>query len=133
MKKSFLTAMLASTLLAAGAVAPAALAQQQGAPMQQPAPAASASVTDEQIRSYITAAQGVGMIAQSYQPQLEAAESQEAAIAIQQEAQEQMLEVVQQAGLTPDEYNAIAVGSQSDPELAERINAEAAAMTGQPQ
>lgn len=133
MKKSFLTAMLASTLLAAGAAAPAAFAQQQGAPMQQPAPADSASVTDEQIRSYITAAQGVGMIAQSYQPQLEAAENQEAAMAIQQEAQQQMLEVVQQAGLTPDEYNAIAVGSQSDPELAERINAEAAAMTGQPQ
>ncbi|MCC5982490.1 MAG: DUF4168 domain-containing protein [Oceanicaulis sp.] len=133
MKKSFLTAMLASTILAAGAAAPAALAQQEGATMQQPAPVGSADVTDEQIRSYITAAQGVGMIAQSYQPQLEAAEDQETAMAIQQEAEQQMIAVVEQAGLTVDEYNAIVAGSQSDPELAERINAEAATMTGQPQ
>lgn len=133
MKKSFLAALLASTMLAAGAAAPAAFAQQEGAAMQQPVPVDSAAVTDEQIRSYLTAAQGVNLIAQSYQPQLEAAESQEAAMAIQQEAQEQMLAVVQQAGLTADEYNAIVAGSQSDPELAERIESEAASMTGQPQ
>ncbi|MGY6531921.1 DUF4168 domain-containing protein [Glycocaulis sp.] len=133
MKKSFLTAMLASTILAAGVAAPAALAQQEGAAMQQPAPVDSADVTDEQITAYITASQGVNMIAQSYQPQLEAAEDQEAAMAIQQEAEQQMITVVEQAGLTVDEYNSIVAGSQSDPELAERINAEAATMTGQPQ
>lgn len=133
MKKSLLTAILASTVLAAGVSAPVALAQQGGAMMQQPAPADSASVTDEQISAFLTAAQGVTMIAQTYQPQLEAAESQDAAMAIQQEAQGQMMSVVEQAGLSPEEYNAIAAGLQSDPELAERINAQAAATMGQPE
>ncbi|KPP82269.1 MAG: hypothetical protein HLUCCA04_05915 [Oceanicaulis sp. HLUCCA04] len=133
MKKSFLTAILASTMLAAGAAAPAALAQEGGAAMQQPAPAESASVTDEQISSFITAAQGVNMIAQTYQPQLEAAEDEEAAMAIQQEAESQMLSAVEQSGLSVEEYNAIAAGLQSDPELAERVNAQAEAANGQPQ
>jgi hypothetical protein len=133
MKKSFLTAVLASTMLAAGAAAPAALAQEDGAVMQQPAPVDSAAVTDEQINAFIAAAQGVNMVIETYQPQLEAAESEEAAMAVQQEAQDQMVSAVEQSGLSLDEYNAIAAGSQSDPELAERINAQAEATMGQPQ
>lgn len=133
MKNPLLTALLASTMLAAGAAAPAAFAQQEGAMMQQPVPAESSSVSDEQIDAFITAAQGVTMLAQTYQPQLEAAESEDAAMAIQQEAQGQMLTVVEQAGLSPDEYNSIAAGLQSDPELAERVNEQAAATMGQPQ
>jgi len=132
MKKSFLTALMASTMLAAGASAPV-LAQEGGATMQQPAPADSASVTDEQITAFIAAAQGVNMIAQTYQPQLEAAESEEAAMAVQQEAQDQMMAAVEQSGLSLEDYNAIAAGVQTDPELAERINAQAAAAQGQPQ
>ncbi|MFC4725573.1 DUF4168 domain-containing protein [Glycocaulis abyssi] len=133
MKKSFLTAVLASTMFAAGASVPAAFAQQDGAQMQQPAPAESASVTDEQISAYITAVQSVNMIIQTYQPQLDAAQSEEAAMAVQQEAQGEMQSAVEQSGLSVEEYTAIAAGSQTDPELAERINAQAAAQTGQPQ
>ncbi|WP_429911693.1 DUF4168 domain-containing protein [Glycocaulis sp.] len=133
MKKSFLTAVLASTMLAAGAAAPSALAQQDGAMMQQPAPAESAAVTDEQISSYITAVQSVNMIIQTYQPQLDAAQSEEAAMAVQQEAQVELHAAVEQSGLSVEEYTSIAAGSQTDPELAERINAQAAAQAGQPQ
>ncbi|MGY6661487.1 MAG: DUF4168 domain-containing protein [Glycocaulis sp.] len=133
MKKSFLTAVLASTMLAAGVSVPAAFAQQGAAPMQQPAPADSASVTDEQIGSYITAVQRVNMIIQTYQPQLDAAENEEAAMAVQQEAQVELHAAVEQSGLSVEEYAAIAAGSQSDPELAARINAQAEAAMGQPQ
>ena len=133
MKNPLLTALLASTLLAAGAAWPAALAQQQGAAMQQPVPLESDAVSDEQISAFITAARGVTMIAQTYQPQLQAAESEDAAMAIQQEAQGQMMSVVEQSGLSPEEYNGIAAGMQSDPELAARVNAQAEAMMGQPQ
>lgn len=121
MKNRFLTAALAAAMMT-GAGAASALAQD--AMPQQMAPD-SASVTDEQINSFVEATQGINTVIEQYQPQVETAESEEAAMQLQQQAQDEMVVVVEQTGLSVDEYNGIAAAAQGDPELAERIRTAA--------
>lgn len=102
----------ASFLMAGSALAQEAPpAQQQAAPPAAeaaPAPPASADVSDEEVSQFALAALVVEQIAA------------DEAMA-QEEKQNAMMGAVQQAGLEPQRFNQIAVGSQSDAELSERI------------
>lgn len=90
--------------------------------MQQQAPEIS-PVSDEEIWNFVRAVDDVSDIVQEVRPQLEAASDQEEAQLIQQAAQAQMLQAVEDQGLTPERYNEINMAAQSDPELGERISA----------
>lgn len=92
-------------------------AQQPGY-MQQPAPA---NYSDEQLRNFVRAAQRVNEILVEYQPEAEAAESQEEFAVLQQEVQAEMTAAVDEEGLTAEEFNQINAAAQQNPQLAERI------------
>ena len=136
MKNRFLTAALTAAMIGGAAAAPAfaqdpAQQQQQDPAMQQqPAAPDPASITDEQIGSFVAATENINGVIEEYQPQVEQAD-EEQAMQLQQEAQEQMVVVVEETGLTVDEYNGIAAAAQSDQSLAERIRSEAGVEEGE--
>lgn len=78
-------------------------------------------VSDEQLETYAEAEQKVQEIRDDFQQQMPNAESPEDAQALQQEAQQEMVSAVEDAGLTVEEYNQIASQMQSNPELRERM------------
>lgn len=105
-----------------------ALAQETlPAPIETPA----VSVTDETLQSFAMAFIEVARISQEYQPQLQTAapEDQER---VRMEAGERMVEAVEAVdGISVDEYQQIMAAAQTDPELAQRINAQITQMAPQ--
>ena len=110
------------------AAAPAFAQAPAGAQTQaqmQVEPIANEDLTDAQVASFIDAAMGIQAVIMEYQPQLQSAESEDAALALQEEAQGEIMVVVEDAGLTPDVYQSIGAAAQTDPEVAQRLQAEA--------
>lgn len=120
--RTSLASMVALALLASPvALAPAA-AQDQPQPQAVPAPDA-APVDETKLRSFAVAYLEVSKIAQTYQPQLQAATDPEEQQRLQTEAANGMVQAVENAeGITIDEYNLIVNSAQADPGLAQQIN-----------
>lgn len=121
------TASALALALGAAYAAPAAMAQQQPPPQQQQGMPAQQQpqiepVTDEEIWNFVRAVDEVSGIVEELRPQLEAANGQEEAQRIQQDAQTRMIEAVEGEGLTPQRYNEINMAAQADPALGERIS-----------
>lgn len=123
MTHKIFTAALAATALAGTAALPAFAQAEAGAQAE----AETFTLTDEQVVAFVEAAQEINTLVQDVQPQLQAAESQEAQAQIQQDAQAEMETIVQDAGLTVVEYNSIANAARNDESVAARIRAEAQA------
>lgn len=121
--------MFSLARIAAAGSAAAALAFAGAAAAQQPADLKAqagveiAPVTDAEIETFVAATQEVVVIIEEYQPQLQAAESQEAAAALQQEAQDKLVAAVEAEGMSADRYNQINMAAAKDEELAARITA----------
>jgi len=114
-----LTQKLALSVVAVLATAPAAFAQDAGAPAPAPEAAApAASYTDAEVQSYATAIIAVNKI----QSDTTVAEA---------DKQPKMLEAVQQSGLDPQKFNEISQAAQADTALQQRI--QAAVSAAQPQ
>lgn len=77
--------------------------------------------SDDQLKSFAAAVEGIQQVANDYAPRLRDAQDPQQLAELQQEAEDQMLEAVQGEGLTVDEYNAIAVTAQTNPQVAETI------------
>lgn len=125
-----ITRTLTAALAAAGmsfAAATPALAQAQGQSQVQIEPIDNAELTETQVEAFIDAATSIRAVIQDYQPRVQAAESQEQAADLQREAQGELVIAVEAAGLTPTEYQRIAAAAQSDPQVAQRLQAEAEA------
>jgi hypothetical protein len=110
---------------ATGTQAQPAQAQGQAQAQMQVEPIANAELTDAQVSAFIDAAMAVQGVVQQYQPQMQAAESREAALALQQQAQGELVSAVQDAGITAETYQSIAAAAQTDQQVAQRLNAEA--------
>lgn len=76
---------------------------------------------DQMLQSFAAAASGIRNVAQEYAPRLQDAESPEQAAELEQEAQDAMMQQVQDEGLTVEQYNQIAVAAQQNPQLAQTI------------
>lgn len=125
-----LTAALAAAGMSFAAASPAlaqagAGAQGQAQGQMQVEPIDNSELTDAQVEAFIEAATSIQAVIAEYQPQLQAAESQEDAVALQQEAQGQLVIAVEEAGLTASQYQRIAAAAQTDEEVAARLQAEA--------
>ncbi|WP_158291550.1 DUF4168 domain-containing protein [Marinicauda algicola] len=124
---------LAAALAAAGlalsfglpGIAEAQQGDAQAQTQPQVEPMSNAEMSDAQVEAFIDAATSIQAVIQEYQPRLQAAGSQEEAATLQQEAQGELVIAVEEAGLTPLEYQRIAVAAQSDPQVAQRLQAEA--------
>jgi hypothetical protein len=106
--------------------APVAVAQQGygGGAAQQGSggPAAGAMSADSKTLDQFAEAFGeVQEIRQDFSASLEGVESESKARSLQADAQEKMVTAVQDAGLTVQEYNRIAMQIQRDPELREKV------------
>ncbi|TVR83724.1 MAG: DUF4168 domain-containing protein [Rhodospirillales bacterium] len=92
-----------------------AMAQDYGASVE-------ANYSEEELRSYAAAAIEVQRINETFQPQLQAAETPEEVQAVREQATGQMVEAVEDEGLSVDRYNQIFQAAQADPEVAEQIS-----------
>ncbi|RUO56853.1 DUF4168 domain-containing protein [Pseudidiomarina homiensis] len=112
-------AVFAAFATTAATAAPVAQQAAQGQAMQQQQP--QVEITDALLEKFVVAMSDVQKVSQKYSDQFQNAENAEEAQAIQQKAQEEMLAAVNDAGLSPDEYNAVIQRVQQDPELQQRL------------
>ena len=92
--------------------------QGMGAPEQQQ----NADFSDEELENFVELQDKIGDVREDYVSQIESAESEDKARELQQKAQTEMVEVIEDAGMTVEEYNAIAVAYNSNPEIQERVD-----------
>ncbi|MFP4127354.1 MAG: DUF4168 domain-containing protein [Alphaproteobacteria bacterium] len=109
---SRLTITAGAALLALGVAGLPAAAQ------DQPSPAIEAEdITDEQLDQFAEAALAVNEIGREYGPELQSAEDEAEAEEIRAEAQEEMMQAVENEGLSLEEYNAIYAAAENDQEI----------------
>ena len=90
-----------------------------GAPEQQQ----QADFSDQELETFVELQDEIGEVREQYVSEIEAAGSEDEARQLQQEAQTEMVEVIEDAGMSVEEYNAIAVAYNSDPSIQERVDA----------
>lgn len=86
-----------------------------------PGAAQPAQINEETIEKFAGAFSEILVIQETFTEKLEAAESNEDAQALQQEAQQEMVEAVQDNGLSVAEYNEVVAMMEQDPQLRERV------------
>jgi len=115
----FKTSILAAALLSLGLMANANIHAQENTATQT-APAA-ADFSEQQLQQFINASEEIATLSQEYTQQLQSAEGESAQQEIQQEANEKMIETVEDSGLEVDTFNAIGQAVQTNPELMQRV------------
>ncbi|KKN91056.1 hypothetical protein LCGC14_0222580 [marine sediment metagenome] len=138
---TFKTLTAAIAFASIGATAPAVLAQAgstappPGAPAQQQqqpgttggqmgsgmGAATQAQLSDQDLEKFASAESKVSEIREEFSARLSEANDQEEAQNLQMEAQEKMVEAVEEEGLPIPKYNEIATRMQTDAELQQRI------------
>lgn len=86
----------------------------QGA--QSAAPAAQ-PLTQEDLQAFVDANTQVAEISQKWSPRFTEAETAEEQAQIRRQAEKEMIEAVEESGLTPEQYSMIAVEAQRNPEV----------------
>jgi hypothetical protein len=98
--------------------------QQQQQQQMQAQPPQNNEVSEEQLEQFVDALAEISVIRQTAAAELEAAADMEEAERVHREAQEQMIEAVESAGLSVDEYNRIATLMGIDPDLSQRVHSK---------
>lgn len=119
MKKTLTASALLSALLLATAPVHAQSDAQTPPPAAQPA----ANIDDAQLEKFAAALDDIAKIQEDAMARLSQVEDQQKAQAIQQEANENMVDAVNDSGLSVEDYNLIANQLQTNPELQERLQA----------
>ena len=113
------TSALAAVVAACLVAAPVGAQQQQ----QPPQPGSPQDVTpqtsfsEEQIDAFAAAAQDVTRLQQEYDTKLQTAGNEQEVETLRGEAADAMMNVLEDQGLTPEEYNSILQAAQADPAL----------------
>lgn len=122
---AFVSAALALTVTPAlaqpgygGASAGQEPAQQQAMPGQQPA---AQNFDDGTLMKFASAAVALGEIQNDFTERLKGVQDQQKAMELQEKANEQMVEAVQESGLQVKTYNAIANQMSTDEELRQKM------------
>ena len=126
-RKTVLTIAVAALFAAGGT----AVAQSAGGGAGQ-APAfgeqtpATAAMTEQTVDAFVDAFVAVQEIREDFSERLQSATDEAEAQAMQQEAQEQMIQAVEESGMSVQEYNEVAMALQNDPELMQQVQEKAA-------
>lgn len=111
------------------AAAPVAMAQDdpaangQGSGYSDPAAQAQdTNFSDSELKQFIEAQEGVMDVREDYIERIEASDSQEKAQELQMEANDKMVEVIEEIGMDIPTYNSIATAYSSEPEVRNRID-----------
>ena len=94
-------------------------AGQQG--MEQSAQQAN-DFSDDELQQFVELQGRIGDIREEYVGKIESAESEDKARELQQEAQSAMVSAIEDAGMSVQDYNAIAVAYNSNPDVQERVD-----------
>lgn len=105
---------------AAGVALATALALPAMAQTAQPELQAS-DVSEEQLQSFAAAASEVETIGSEWQTRIEAAQSEEEANQLGQQAQQEMIAAVEAEGLTVEQYNQIFLLAQADSDIQAQV------------
>ncbi|MBY5973884.1 DUF4168 domain-containing protein [Ferrimonas balearica] len=124
MTKMTLTGKFAAAATALGlTLAPAALVAQEATSPEAPQEAPAASFSDEQLNGFVDAAMEVAEIRDAYMPQLQAAESEADAQALQTEARDEMVAAIEATeNMDVQTYTQIGESAQTDEALQARLN-----------
>ncbi|SBR46826.1 MULTISPECIES: DUF4168 domain-containing protein [unclassified Halomonas] len=121
-----MTALFSAALLATGLMTATAHAQQDQestedsmSTQQESAPAQDFS--DEELEQFAEASQEIATISQDYTERLQEADDESAQEEVRTEANDRMIEVVEDSGLDVDTFNEIGQTIQQDPEMMERV------------
>ncbi|RUO33609.1 DUF4168 domain-containing protein [Aliidiomarina soli] len=120
-KRTFALSAIAAALFSMPALAQEQQQDQQAYAQQQMEEMANEPVSDEQLEQFADALDEIERINDEFVAELEQAENQEEAQELQIAAQSEMVEAVENSGLSVEEYNAIAYRMQNDPEIQQRI------------
>lgn len=105
-----------------GLGAPLALAQAPAKPAPAAQPAAGAQqFSDDKLEGFVSSLGEIMEIREEFTGKLQRTEDATKARELQQEANEQMLGVIEKNDISIDEYNAINQAVQTDPELRNRV------------
>ena len=115
-----MTALFSAALLATGLMAGTAHAQQADGQAQDPMATQQAPTqdfSDQQLQQFADASQEIAVYTQRLQEAEDEATQQE----VRAEANDRMIEVVEDSGLDVDTFNAIGQSIQQDPEMMQRV------------
>jgi hypothetical protein len=96
--------------------------QGQGQGMGSPEQQTADDFSDEELKNFVTLQDKIGDVREEYVSQIESAEDEEKARKLQQEAQSEMVKVIEEEGMSVEEYNAIAVAYNSNPDIQKRVD-----------
>lgn len=77
---------------------------------------------DQELKQFVSAQEGINGIRDEYMEKIEAADSQQTAQELQMEANEEMISVIEDAGIDVQTYNAIATAYNSEPDVRDRVD-----------
>ncbi|REC95737.1 DUF4168 domain-containing protein [Kushneria indalinina] len=114
-------AVVSASLVATGLAATPALAAQeqpaQGAQGQQQ----SQNFSDDQLQNFASASQEIAGISQDYTQQLQGADDADAQQSIREEANQKMVQAVQDNDLEVEQFNQIGQAVQNDPQMMQKV------------
>lgn len=118
-----ITALISAALLSAGLMTATAHAQQDpaAAPEQPEAAAPAMDFSDDQLQQFADISEEIVVISEEYTERLQSADDEAAQQEVQMEANDKMVEAVEDGGLDVDTFNAIGQAVQQDPELMQRV------------
>lgn len=118
-----------STLVLSGALALSgtALAQQSDTPQgsanqPQAAQGVKTDFQEQELKTFVDIQKDIGEVRNEYAQKIQAVEDKEEAQALQEEARDELIEVVEKADLSVEKYNQIAQAYQASPEVRQRVN-----------
>ncbi|MDH4572411.1 MULTISPECIES: DUF4168 domain-containing protein [Salinicola] len=123
-----ITAFLAAAMMTTGLASAPVMAQESadsGAQAQAPAQ----NFSDDQLQQFADASQDIAMISQDYTEQLQNASDEGEQQKIRQQANDEMVQAVQDSGMSVEQFNSIGQAIQQDPQLMQRVKG----MVQQPQ
>ena len=118
-----MTALFSAALLSAGLMSVTAHAQQDpaAAPEQPQAAAPAMDFSDQQLQQFAEASEEIVVISEEYTERLQGADDEASQQEVRMEANEKMVDAVEESGLDVDTFNAIGQAIQQDPELMQRV------------
>ena len=93
--------------------------QDQGMTQSQQQPA---DFSDKELQQFVDLQSKIGDIREEYVSKIENADSEDKARELQQEAQSEMVSAIEAAGMSVQDYNAIAVAYNSNPDVQKRVD-----------
>lgn len=78
--------------------------------------------SDQELKQFVEAQKGINDVRDEYMAKIEEAESQQKAQELQMEANDEMVTIIEDAGMDIPTYNSIATAYNSEPEVRNRVD-----------